>query len=415
VTTPSTTARTRDDSIRQLSVETVPAYLAEHRGLAGPLDPAAITDVREVGDGNLNLVFVVSDSHGEGVVLKQSLPHVRVDTSWPLTRSRTKREAVVLGVHESVDAPHVPALYGFDEQTFTIGIEDLSDHAVWRYELNEGRLHPYAAAQLGRYVGATGFATSVFGMPGPDRRRAIAEATNPELSEITEDLVFSEPYVDHEHNGWLAGNDRDVAELRADRALVREIGLAKVRFQEDAQSLVHGDLHTGSVFVRADGGADGEHGSVRAFDQEFGTFAPTGFDLGAVWANLVIAAARARVLGRAGDAERLLGLPVELVASFEHEFVRRWPDRVDARVYRDDVLADTLRRVRSDAAVYAAAKAIRRIVGFSKVADIQTLEPDAREIAARLVLRAARALATQRHGEVDIADLVRRTGDIVLA
>ncbi|MFG6444964.1 S-methyl-5-thioribose kinase [Microbacterium sp. P07] len=375
-----------------LSVDTVAAYLVARPHLAGPVDTAAIESVVEVGDGNLNLVFIVTDSAGNGVVVKQSLPHVRVDPTWPLTRTRAKREAVVLAAHEAVDPGHVPALYGFDEASLALSIEDLSDHAVWRNELNAGRLHTYAAAELGRYVGAVGFATSVFGTPGPERRRRIAEATNPELSEITEDLVFTEPYVDHEHNGWLAANAEDVRELRADRVFVREIGLAKQRFQEDTQSLVHGDLHTGSVFVRAS--ADG--GSVRAFDSEFGTYAPTGFDLGAVWANLIIAAARASVLGREADAEQLLALPVELMAAFEAEYTRRWPERVDPRVYGDDVLSVTLRRIRSDAAMFAAAKAVRRIVGFSKVADIQTLPEHERAIAARRVLLTARTLGVAR-------------------
>ncbi len=235
---------TREDT-DLLTVETVPAFLRSRRHLAGPVDPEAIASVVEVGDGNLNLVFIVKDAAGAGVVVKQSLPHVRVDPSWPLTRSRTRREAVVLAAHEAVDPGHVPAMYGFDEDAIVLSIEDLSDHAVWRAELNAGRLHPYAAAALGRYVGATAFATSVFGVRGPERRRLIAEATNPELSEITEDLVFTEPYVDHVHNSWLPSNDDDVRDLRADRAFVHEIALARVRFQEDAQSLVHGDLHTG--------------------------------------------------------------------------------------------------------------------------------------------------------------------------
>jgi len=185
----------------QLTVATVPAYLVARPHLAGPVDPASIVSVDEVGDGNLNLVFIVKDAAGNGVVVKQSLPHVRVDPSWPLTRERAAREAVVLGVHERIDPAHVPAFHGFDAENLALSIEDLSDHAVWRGELNAGRLHTYAAAELGRYVGAVGFATSVFGTPGPERRRAIAAATNPELSEITEDLVFTEPYVDHEHNG----------------------------------------------------------------------------------------------------------------------------------------------------------------------------------------------------------------------
>jgi 5-methylthioribose kinase len=390
-TTPSASA----PPVEQLSTDTVAAYLQARPHLSGPVDPARIVSVVEVGDGNLNLVFIVKDADGNGVVVKQSLPHVRVDPSWPLTRNRSQREAVVLGTHEKVDPAHVPTFYGFDEASLALSIEDLSDHAVWRGELNAGRLHPYAAAELGRYVGAVGFATSVFGTPGPERRRRIAEATNPELSEITEDLVFTEPYIDHEHNGWLPANDEDVRELRADRAFVREIALAKQRFQEDTQSLVHGDLHTGSVFVRADSAA-GDTGSVRAFDSEFGTYAPTGFDLGAVWGNLLIAAARASVLGRPDDAERLLALPIELIAAFEDEFTRRWPERVDPRVYGDDVLAITLRRIRSDAAVYAAAKAVRRIVGFSKVTDIQTLPEPERAVAARRVLLTARTIGVAR-------------------
>lgn len=387
----------------QLTVATVPAYLVARPHLAGPVDPVSIVSVEEVGDGNLNLVFIVKDAAGSGVVVKQSLPHVRVDPSWPLTRERAAREAVVLGVHERIDPVHVPAFHGFDAENLALSIEDLSDHAVWRGELNAGRLHTYAAAQLGEYVGAVGFATSVFGTPGPERRRAIAAATNPELSEITEDLVFTEPYVDHEHNGWLPANDDDVRELRADRTFVREIGLAKLRFQESTQSLLHGDLHTGSVFVRAEGE------SVRAFDSEFGTYGPTGFDLGAVWANLVIAAARAHVLGRSADAETLLTLPIELVDAFEAEFRRRWPDRVDPRVYGDEVLEHTLAVVRSDTAIYGAAKAVRRIVGFSKVADIQTLPESERAVAARFVLRAARTLGTARLDDADPRALTART------
>ena len=325
----------------QLTVESVPAYLVARPHLAGPVDPASIVSADEVGDGNLNLVFIVKDAAGNGVVVKQSLPHVRVDPSWPLTRERAAREAVVLGVHERIDPAHVPAFHGFDAENLALSIEDLSDHAVWRGELNAGRLHAYAAAQLGEYVGAVGFATSAFGTPGPERRRAIAAATNPELSEITEDLVFTEPYVDHEHNGWLAANDEDVRELRADRAFVREIGLAKLRFQESTQSLLHGDLHTGSVFVRAEGE------SVRAFDSEFGTYGPTGFDLGAVWANLVIAAARAHVPGRSHHAEALLTLPVELVDPFEAEFRPRSPERGVPPVHGHGVLEHRHAVVRS--------------------------------------------------------------------
>ncbi|MEP4342027.1 MAG: S-methyl-5-thioribose kinase, partial [Lentilitoribacter sp.] len=45
-------------------------------------------DVQEVGDGNLNLVFIVKGTDGT-VIVKQALPYVRlVDDSWPLPLKR---------------------------------------------------------------------------------------------------------------------------------------------------------------------------------------------------------------------------------------------------------------------------------------------------------------------------------------
>jgi 5-methylthioribose kinase len=378
----------------QLTLETVPAYLAQRPALAARIRTDGPLDVVEVGDGNLNLVFIVRDASGGTLVLKQSLPHVRTDPSWPMTRERSTREALVLRTHEAADAEHVPALYDFDASHYVLAIENLSDHDVWRGELNEGRVHAFAAAEVGRYIARTAFSTSVFGLDPLEQKRLAAAAINPELCEITEDLVFTEPYIEHLHNVVLPANEPDVAALRADRALLAEIGIAKYRFMTSAQSLIHGDLHTGSVFVRD--ASEGVSPSVRAFDSEFGFFGPTGFDLGALWGNFVIAAARALALGSRERASQILELPASLWNAFEAEFRSLWPSRLDPRVWGDDVLDTLLTEFRQDAAVYAGAKAIRRIIGFAKASDIETLDPVLREGAARGVLRAGRALILER-------------------
>jgi 5-methylthioribose kinase len=49
--------------------------------------------VKEVGDGNLNLVFIVQNEANpdESIILKQALPFLRVaGDSWPLTRERMR-------------------------------------------------------------------------------------------------------------------------------------------------------------------------------------------------------------------------------------------------------------------------------------------------------------------------------------
>lgn len=66
-------------------------YIQQQPPLAarvGPPGSAASWSVREVGDGNINFVFIVKGPLG-GVCIKQSLPFVRcVGESWPLSQVR---------------------------------------------------------------------------------------------------------------------------------------------------------------------------------------------------------------------------------------------------------------------------------------------------------------------------------------
>ena len=51
---------------------------------------------REVGDGNINFVYIVQ-GESQAIVVKQALPYVRcVGESWPLTADRARLEAEAL-------------------------------------------------------------------------------------------------------------------------------------------------------------------------------------------------------------------------------------------------------------------------------------------------------------------------------
>ena len=77
--------------------DTLPAYLSGIVDVAKLLGGApADWSVQEVGDGNLNLVFIVIGKRG-GVAVKQALPYVRlVGESWPLPLSRAHYEHMAL-------------------------------------------------------------------------------------------------------------------------------------------------------------------------------------------------------------------------------------------------------------------------------------------------------------------------------
>jgi 5-methylthioribose kinase len=388
-----------------LDVDSVPAYLAAHPDLAGRVDPATAR-VREVGDGNLNLVFVAEDASGASVVLKQSLPWVRTDRSWAVPQDRILAEARGYAAAAATSPGSTPAYFGLDEERRLIAIEDLSSWTVWRTALNEGRVSPGAGADLGRYVARLAFGTSAFGLPAAEARANAAGALNVELCRITEDLVFTEPFTDHEHNSWDAAVTPAVLALR-DEAVLAEVAELKWRFLTAAEGRIHGDLHTGSVFV-APPGTEGVQ--AKAFDLEFGVYGPIAFDLGALFGNYLLAQSRAAALQRP-EAFRawVAGLVGETWAAFEAEFRRLWPNRVDPAftdAYLERWLAETWRR----AIGFGAIKAVRRIVGWAKVSDIQSLPEDERVRAAGAALVTARRWLLER-GRIEsppmLADLTR--------
>jgi 5-methylthioribose kinase len=388
------------------------AYVAARPQLAAHLDVSGVTDVRELSDGNLNLVFLLRDASGGGVVLKQALPYVRVDPTWPMTPERARHEALALRVHGELAPGLVPLLYGYDAERYVLALEDLSDHVVWRTALNRGERHEGAAGDLGRYVARAAFGSSVLGRDPLEQKLLLADAVNPELCQITEDLVLTEPFVEHEHNVYLPQLAGDVRALAEDPVVRRRIGLAKVAFMTKAQALLHGDLHTGSVLVRAALG--GGPRSTRAFDSEFAFYGPIGFDIGTLWANFLLAAARALALGDGEQAGWLLGLLDEAWSAFEAELRALWPQRHDPRVLDDDVLEDLLDEIGVDALAFAAAETTRRIIGFAKVTDVESLPEGPRVGAARGALAAARLLAHEPARRPDPRLLAARIGEVLV-
>jgi 5-methylthioribose kinase len=354
--------------------------------------PAGPLTIREVGDGNLNLVFIVrsaADPDTPGIVLKQSLPWVRVfGEGWPLTVERAVREARAYEAHAPVAGEALPAYLGFDETRYVIGLEDLGDLRVWRGALNDGEIHLGAASTIGRFVARVAFWTSDFGLQPEERKERLAASSNPELCRITEDLVLTEPYIEHAHNWHHPALDPLVAEIRSDAALRGEVGLLKHAFRTHAEALIHGDLHTGSVMV---GG-----GRTAIIDPEFAFYGPVAFDLGALWANAVIAEVRAARLGRP-DAFRahLASIIRASWDAFRMELERLWPDRADPFL-GDEFREAWVRDVWRDAVGFAGTKAIRRMIGFAHVSDIETLEEPDRSAAAAAVVRIGRRLILER-------------------
>jgi 5-methylthioribose kinase len=358
-----------------LTSETVSEYIGGRTALRKLIDVDGLT-VQEVGDGNLNLVFVCRDASGRALVLKQSLPYVRlVGPDWPMTEDRAAREAHSLTVHGRLAPEWVCALVEYDDDQHILVLEDLSDHEVLRSRLNRGGSHSGAFAPMGRLIARVLTGTSWLTLGEEGFRAQASETVNTQLCLISEELIFTEPYVDcGTRNSVRSLVDGRLETLRRDSEWVSGAMRMKRRFLTVQEALIHGDLHTGSMFIRGEAGA--ADFSVKAFDSEFAFYGPIGFDLGLLWGNILAAAARAAAQG---ETDRAVSLMCEIETvwyAFENELRSGWPARMKPEQYTDAFLESWLDDIRDDAWGFAGCEAARRVIGLAKVSDIETLDDD---------------------------------------
>ena len=380
-----------------LTSENIPAYIASKSSLNKIVNPDKISNIAEVGDGNLNLVFIIHDSDGGTLVLKQALPYVRlVGPDWPMTPSRAEHEAEALRIHGELDPKKIPVMFDYDPDRFIIAMENLASFRVWRGAMIEGLRHEGVAEAMGELVAEVAFGTSVLGLASKEQKESAAASINPELCRITEDLVFTEPYHDIGRNKVLPENQPDADKHAADADMRLAMADAKWIFMTKAEALIHGDLHSGSIMVRALDGSKEGPAEARAFDSEFAFYGPIAFDIGAMWANFTLSAARHIALGDEAYANWALELITKSWNSFEATIRAKVNESNQDPMWTAEFLERRLADWMIESWLFAAAKMSRRIVGLAKVHDIEALEPRLREGAARGILELSREIVRHR-------------------
>lgn len=322
-------------------------------------------DVRsatEIGDGNLNRVFRIESTEGS-VVVKQALPYLKVaGEDWPLTRRRATIEHDAIGVHAELAPGLLPAVIHFDEDQSAMVLEDLRDHESWREALIAGRPTPGVAARVGQYSAAVLLGTGQ--LTSEQRRRDLRRRFGySDLCLLTEELVFVGPYTASESNRFDPELAATVAELARDRALGSMSGQLRYIFRTRNEALIHGDLHTGSVFVGP--------GGPKVIDQEFAFFGPVGFDVGLLVANLAISSLAHASAGREEFASLVRSYAFEYWQSFARECHGLWKS---GEPWFHRFLAGVL----DDAARFAGLEMIRRTMGLAHARDLDALDQPAR-------------------------------------
>ena len=98
---------------------------------------------------------------------------------------------------------------------------------------------------------------------------------------ITENLIFTDSYYPAEMNHHSTGLDPTVAMIRGDVELKAVVQGLFLKFTSNTETLLHGDLHSGSVMCTPD--------ETKIIDPEFGFYGPIGLDIGMLIANYLMA------------------------------------------------------------------------------------------------------------------------------
>lgn len=362
----------------------------------------------DLADGNVNLVYRVfaEQDPKRSVIVKQALPYARiVGESYPMPLERSRVEAELLRIEGKYCPDLVPVLYHHDDDMFAIVMEDLKDYVIMRKGLVKQVIYPQFAEHMGVFMARTLFYTSDLYLAQDVKKHMVARHINPGLCKVTEDLVFTEPYMEHPNNVYNKLLEPQVREIYANDELRSELFVLKEAFMTHAEALVHGDLHSGSIMVD-------EKLGTKVIDAEFAYFGPMGFDIGALLANLALSYCSqeyhaADPKARAEYQQWLIDTMRSTWIIFEAEFRRLWAAQGNAQWDTELFKDKYIRRLLQDTAGFGGAKMMRRILGLAHVYDLESIpDPEARAVCESMALNIGQAWIMNRQQVTTINDLL---------
>lgn len=353
---------------KPLLEEDVIEYLKKKKMITGENIQA-----KQVGDGNLNNVYRVWNSKGDSLIVKQALPYVKiVGDSWPLPLNRNTIEAEALKFHGNFCPNYVVKVFTVDEDYALMVMEDLSHMKTMRLGMIRMEKFPLFADHISEYLANTLFYTSDFYMDPIEKKELVKKFINPHLCKITEDLIFTDPYYDTPKNNI---NPELLPFLKNKfwkrNYLWKEASKMKYKFLTSAESLIHGDLHIGSIFANEK--------ETKVFDAEFAFVGPAAFDQGLLLGNILINYVSFDGKDFAKEAVEdyrnyILKTIEDIYNKFSEKLHKLWIEKVNDISFKNENFLDYyLEKYFKDMLGYASVVIIRRIHGLAHNIDIDEI------------------------------------------
>ena len=336
--------------------------------------------VKEIGDGNINYIFKVENKiDGKSIVLKQADKLLR-SSGRPLDLARSKIEANILRIENNL-APHfVPEIYFYDEIMCVLAMEDISEYKNLRTDLIAGKIFPNFADNISEFLSRTLLLTTDLFMNKFEKKKNVKEFINPELCDISECLVFTEPYDNNKNRNIITTGNEEFVENMLYKNEDLHFAILKLRekFMNYSQSLIHGDLHSGSIFINEKG--------IKIIDPEFSFYGPMAYDIGNVIGNLYFPLYRAKFFMEDSKKKEefinwlekcILDIPI----LFSKKCKLLWEKYSDDKLLKNRKFRDYyIENIVKDSLAYAGTEIIRRTVGDAKVLELTNLETSEKKL-----------------------------------
>ena len=346
--------------------------------------------VKEIGDGNINYIFKVENKiDGKSIVLKQADKLLR-SSGRPLDLTRSKIEANILRIENNLAPHYVPEIYFYDEIMCVLAMEDISEYKNLRTELIAGKIFPNFADNISEFLSRTLLLTTDLFMDKFEKKKNVKEFINPELCDISECLVFTEPYDNNKNRNIITTGNEEFVENMLYKNEDLHFAILKLRekFMNYSQSLIHGDLHSGSIFINEKG--------IKIIDPEFSFYGPMAYDIGNVIGNLYFPLYRAKFFMEDSKKKEefinwlekcILDIPI----LFSKKCKLLWEKYSDDKLLKNRKFRDYyIENIVKDSLAYAGTEIIRRTVGDAKVLELTNLETSEKklELERRLINKA---------------------------
>ena len=211
-------------------------------------------------------------------------------------------------------------------------MEYLHPHVILRHKMIAGERVEALGAFLGTHCARMAFRGSELHMASAEKKADVSLfAGNVEIPAITEALVFTEPYCAAAMNRHTEGLDpARRGPARGRLAQDRGARSCSPKFATNTETMLHADLHTGSVMSTAT--------ESRIIDPEFAQYGPMGFDIGMLDRELPDGVLQpAGPPGADSDLhgyqEWLLRVVEDTFAAFGAEFRRLWTSERTGMLY----------------------------------------------------------------------------------